>query len=396
MKRRKSQEVKVGKVKIGGGAPVVVQGMTKTNTEDGRATVEQVRKLSQVGAEIVRIALPTIKAAKVLSYIKQEVEVPLVADIHFSYRIALEAIKQGVDKIRINPGNMGKGEIVSVANEAKNKGIPLRVGVNSGSLEKGLLNQERRSRIKGEDYRQVVAEAMVKSALRTVALLEKEGFRDTVISLKAPDILTTIRAYQIISDKIPYPLHLGVTTTGPNPQGIVKSSIGIGTLLAQGIGDTIRVSLTADPVEEVRIGYEILQSLDLFKEKPILISCPTCGRCRVDLESIVREVQNGIDKVKIPLIIAIMGCEVNGPGEAKQADIGIACTKKGGVLFKEGKVVKKVEEKNIAKVLLEEVEKLSHESQNKIKKALMEKVLCATGNPVCDIRHTIYEIRDDD
>lgn len=396
MKRRKSQEVKVGKVKIGGDAPVVVQGMTKTNTEDGRATVEQVRKLSQVGAEIVRIALPTIKAAKVLSYIKQEVEVPLVADIHFSYRIALEAIKQGVDKIRINPGNMGKGEIVSVANEAKDKGIPLRVGVNSGSLEKGLLNQERRSRIKGEDYRQIVAEAMVKSVLRTVALLEKERFRDTVISLKAPDILTTIRAYQIISDKIPYPLHLGVTATGPNPQGIVKSSIGIGTLLAQGIGDTIRVSLTADPVEEVRIGYEILQSLDLFKEKPILISCPICGRCRVDLESIVREVQNGIDKVKIPLIIAIMGCEVNGPGEAKQADIGIACTKKGGVLFKEGKVVKKVEEKNIAKVLLEEIEKLSYESQNKVKKALMEKVLCATGNPVCDIRHTIYEIRDDD
>jgi len=364
VKRRRSQEVKVGKVKIGDGAPVVVQGMTKTNTEDIRATVEQVRKLSQVGARIVRIALPTVKAARVLSYVKQEVEVPLVADIHFSDRIALEAIKQGVDKVRINPGNMGKREIVSIANKAKDRGIPLRVGVNSGSLEKGLLNQERRFRIKGENYRQAVAEAMEKSALRTVALLEKERFRDTVISLKAPDILTTIRAYQIISGKNPYPLHLGVTATGPNPQGIVKSSIGIGTLLAQGIGDTIRVSLTGDPSEEVRIGYEILQSLDLYKEKPILISCPTCGRCRVDLESIVREVQNRIEKVKSPLIVAIMGCEVNGPGEAKQADIGIACTRKGGVLFKKGKMLRKVEDKDIVEVILQEIEKLSYESRD--------------------------------
>ncbi|GAI10929.1 unnamed protein product, partial [marine sediment metagenome] len=237
------------------------------------------------------------------------------------YRIALEAMEQGVDKVRINPGNMGKRGVLSVANRAKDKGIPLRIGVNSGSLEKGFLDDDLLNRevsgIKTQNHRQIMADAMVQSALRTTALLEEEGFRDIVISLKAADVLTTIFAYQTISDKTPYPLHLGVTATGPCPQGIIKSSIGIGALLVQGIGDTIRVSLTGSPLEEIKLGYEILQSLDLFKEKPILISCPTCGRCQVDLESIVQEVQLGIEKVKIPLIIAIMGCEVNGPGEAK-------------------------------------------------------------------------------
>ena len=363
MKRRESKEVKIGKVKIGAGAPVVVQGMTKTNPENVVATVEQIKELVQVGARIVRIALPTIKAAKALSWIKQKVEVPLVADVHFNYRIALEAINQGVDKVRINPGNMGKKEIISVANKAKEKRIPLRIGVNSGSLEKALLNdnllQRKLAGSEEKDYRQIIAEVMVESALNTVALLEKEKFRDIVISLKAADVFTTILAYQLISDKLPYPLHLGVTATGPPPQGIIRSSIGIGVLLAQGIGDTIRVSLTEDPVEEIKIAYQILQSLDLSRERPILISCPTCGRCRIDLKSIVREVQGKIEKIKAPLTVAVMGCEVNGPGEARQADIGIACTKKGGFLFKKGKVVGKVEKKDTVRILLEEIEKLS-------------------------------------
>ncbi len=366
--RRLSQEVEVGKVKIGAGAAIVVQGMTKTATEDIAATVGQVRELTQAGAQIVRIALPTIRAARALCQIKQEVEVPLVADIHFNYRIALEAIEQGVDKVRINPGNMGERGLLSVANRAKDKGIPLRIGVNSGSLEKSLpgnnLGERRASGIKDKSHLQIMADTMVQSALRTTALLEEEGFRDIVISLKAADVLTTILAYETISDKIPYPLHLGVTATGPCPQGIIKSAIGIGALLAQGIGDTIRVSLIGNPLEEIKLAYGILESLDLFKEKPVLIACPTCGRCEVDLESIVEEIQLAIEKIRTPLMIAIMGCEVNGPGEAKQADIGIACTRKGGVLFKKGRIVGKVAEKDIVKVLLEEIEKLSRESEN--------------------------------
>lgn len=361
MKKRKSQEVRVGKVKIGAGAPVVVQGMTKTHTEDTAATIEQIRKLARAGARIVRMALPTMEAVKALSQIKKEVDVPLVADIHFNHQLALEAIEEGVDKVRINPGNMGKEKIIEIAKRAKEKRIPLRIGVNSGSLEKDLLENnpawEKVSQIRGKEHRRIIAEAMVKSALRTVRLLEKENFLDIIISLKASNVLTTILSYQLISDRIPYPLHLGVTAAGSSPQGIIKSSIGIGMLLAQGIGDTIRVSLTGDPVEEIKIGYGILGALDLYKDKAILISCPTCGRCQVDLKSIVQKVQPRVEKIKTPLTIAVMGCEVNGPGEARQADIGIACAKKGGVLFKKGKVVKKVKEKDIVKALLEEIKK---------------------------------------
>ncbi len=360
-KRRKSKEVRVGKVKIGAGAPVVVQGMTKTHTEDALATIEQIRKLTRAGARIVRMAFPTMKAAKALPQIKKEVDVPLVADIHFNHRLALEVIEKGVDKVRINPGNMEKEKIIEIVKRAKEKRVPLRIGINSGSLEKDLLEDnpawEKVSRIRGKEHRRIIAGAMVKSALRTVRLLEAENFLDIIISLKAADVLTTILSYQLISDKIPYPLHLGVTAAGPSPQGIIKSSIGIGTLLTQGIGDTIRVSLTSDPVEEIKVGYQILESLDLYKDKAILISCPTCGRCQVDLKSIVQEVQSRIKGIKTPLTIAVMGCEVNGPGEAKQADIGIACAKKGGVLFKKGKVVKKLKEKDIVKTLLEEIKK---------------------------------------
>ena len=363
MKRRISLPVKVGRLKIGGGSPVVVQGMTKTKTEDVPATVVQIRKLTQAGAKIVRIALPNMVAAKALSKIRAEVDIPLVADVHFNYKLALEAIDRGIDKVRVNPGNMGKKEILKIAEKAKQKGIPLRVGINSGSLERGLLkdhffNGKVRER-EEERYRTFIAEAMVKSALNTVKLLEEVDFSDIVVSLKANDVLTTILSYQLISDRISYPLHLGITASGPPPEGIIKSSIGIGALLFQGIGDTIRVSLTADPVEEVKIGYQILKSLDLFKDGPDLISCPSCGRCRIDLESVAKEVLSEMEGIKIPLKIAVMGCEVNGPGEAKEADIGIACHKRGGTLFKKGKLLRKVKEKDIVRVLLEEVEKMS-------------------------------------
>lgn len=368
MKRRKSREVKVGELKIGGGSPVVVQGMTKTKTEDVPATVAQIRKLTQAGAKIVRIALPNILATRALSKIRAEVDIPLVADVHFNYKLALEAIDRGIDKVRVNPGNMGKKEMLKIAEKAKKKGIPLRVGINSGSLEGGVLKDHflkgrvREDEEEKERYRMTVAEAMVKSALNTVKFLEKVDFSDIVVSLKANDVLTTILSYQLISDKIPYPLHLGITASGPPPEGIVKSSIAIGALLFQGIGDTIRVSLTYDPVEEVKIGYQILKSLGLFEGGPDLISCPTCGRCRIDLESVAKEILSEIEGIKTPLKIAVMGCEVNGPGEAREADIGIACTKRGGTLFKRGKPLRKVREKDIVRVLLEEVEKMSQEA----------------------------------
>jgi len=366
VKRRKSRPVKVGGLKIGGGSPVVVQGMTKTKTKDVAATVAQIRKLKEAGAKIVRIALPNMVAAKVVSKIRAEVDIPLVADVHFNHKLALEAMDRGIDKVRVNPGNMDKKEILKIAEKAKKKGISLRVGINSGSLEREVLKddffKEKIRDHEEERYRTLVAEAMVKSALNTIKLLEKVDFSDIVVSLKANDVVTTILSYQLISDKIPYPFHLEITATGSSLQGVIKSCIGIGTLLFQGIGDSIRVSLAGEPVEEVKMGYEILKSLALSKSGPVLISCPTCGRCRVDLESIAKEVFCRIEGIKIPLRIAVMGCEVNGPGEAREADIGIACTKRGGTLFKKGKPLRKVKEKDIVRVLLEEVEKMSQEA----------------------------------
>jgi (E)-4-hydroxy-3-methylbut-2-enyl-diphosphate synthase len=366
VKRRRSQAVKVGGLKIGDGSSVVVQGMTKTKTEDIPATVAQIRNLTQSGAKIVRIALPNAVAARALSKIRAEVGTPLVADVHFNCKLTLEAIDRGIDKVRVNPGNMGKKEILKIAEKAKKKGIPLGVGINSGSLERELLKDHFfKGRVREDEegrYRTLVAEAMVKSALNTVKLLEKVDFSDIVVSLETNDALTTILSYQLISDKIPYPLHLGIPASGPPPEDIIKSSIGIGTLLFQGIGDSIKVSLAGEPVEEVKMGYEILKSLALSKSSPVLISCPTCGRCRVDLESITKEVFSRIKGIKIPLKIAVMGCEVNGPGEAREADIGIACTKRGGTLFKKGKPLRKIKEKDIVRVLLEEVEKMSPEA----------------------------------
>jgi len=349
MEKRKSKLIKVGKVNIGAGNPIVVQGMTKTDTEDVTATVKQIQQLERAGAKMVRVAVPTARAAKAISQIKDKVEVPLIADIHFNYKLALEAIERGIDKVRINPGNISKKEILSIADRAEKEGMPLRVGVNEGSLQKKLAQKIKTQ----ENNPQIVAKAMVESALETVRLLEENGFLNIIISLKSHDVFASIFSYQLIAKKTIYPLHLGVTAAGPPPQGVVKASIGIGTLLAQGIGDTIRVSLTTDPVEEVRIAYEILHCLNLYKETPLLISCPTCGRCKVDMFSIVNDVLSGIEDIKIPLKVAIMGCEVNGPAEAKRADIGVVCGKREAILFKKGKVVRKIKEKEVAKVLLD-------------------------------------------
>ncbi|MBA7491515.1 4-hydroxy-3-methylbut-2-en-1-yl diphosphate synthase (flavodoxin) [subsurface metagenome] len=351
--RRKTRSVKVGKVIIGGDSPVVVQGMTKTSTENISATLRQIIELEEAGARIVRIALPHMRAVKALSKIRKKVKLALVGDVHFNPELAIAAISEGIDKIRINPGNIGKEGILRIAEAAKGSGVPLRVGVNSGSLKESFLPKLTEN--KRRNPTQKVAQAMVRSALETVTLLEEDNFQDIIVSLKSPYVLTTILSCQLISQKIPYPLHLGITATGPPPQGIIRSASGIAILLAQGIGDTIRVSLTSDPVQEVKTAYQIMRSLDFIKDRPTLISCPTCGRCQIDLISVVNQVASEIEELKLPLTVAVMGCEVNGPGEAREADIGIACGRKGALLFKKGKVFAKVEERNLAGALLSEV-----------------------------------------
>lgn len=334
---------------MGGGAPVSVQSMTNTDTRDVEATVWQIERLQEAGCEIVRVAVPDHRAAAALSKIKKRISIPLVADIHFDYRLALMAIEAGVDKLRLNPGNIGaKWKVEEVARAAQDKGIPIRIGVNAGSLEKPLYRK----------YGGVTPEAMVESALNQVNVLERSGFGDIVISLKASDVLLTIEAYRLICQEVDYPLHLGISEAGPSGVGSIKSAVGIGALLAEGIGDTIRVSLTADPAEEVRVGYEILKALDLREAGPTIISCPTCGRMEIDLIPIVTEVERRIRGLKSPLKVAIMGCAVNGPGEAREADVGIAGGKGIGVLFRKGKVIRKVGEKEMVDVLIKEIESL--------------------------------------
>ncbi len=355
--RRKSRVVKIGNIKIGGNNPLVVQGMTKTLTEDIPSTIKQIQQLQKAGAGIVRLAVPNIGAAKSISTIKKEAEVPLVADIHFNLELALEAIKQGIDKIRINPGNMSEEKIIQITQKAQEKGIPIRIGINSGSL-KGLFSPKRKNEERKEEHQKIVARRMVESALKTINLLEKENFREMVISLKSSDVLTTILSYQIISKKTIYPLHLGVTAAGPLFPGLIKSSIGIGSLLAQGIGDTLRVSLTDSPVEEVKAGYEILKALNLSQRGPIIISCPGCGRCKVNLKLVINNLLPKLKKIKFPLKIAIMGCEVNGPGEAKEADVGVAYIKGAGVIFRKEEIIARVKEDKIPEALLKEAEKL--------------------------------------
>ncbi len=347
-RRKQTRQISIGGVKIGGGAPIAVQSMTNTFTHDVDATVAQIRRLEAVGCELVRVAVPDEPAVEAIASIKKEISIPLIADIHFDYRLALRAMKAGADALRINPGNIGTAKKVkAVAKEAKERGIPIRVGVNAGSLEKDLLKK----------YGGVTPQAMVESALRHVELLRSFDFNDIKVSIKASDVLRTVEAYRLLSSQIDLPLHVGVTEAGSLYSGTVKSALGIGILLAEGIGDTIRVSLTRDPVDEIRVGYEILKALKIRQRGPEIVSCPTCGRCDIDLIELVEHIESTLLTRTTPVQLAIMGCVVNGPGEAREADIGIAGGKGHGVLFKKGKVVRKVREDRLAEVLLEEVEK---------------------------------------
>jgi (E)-4-hydroxy-3-methylbut-2-enyl-diphosphate synthase len=350
MERRKTYQISIGPVKVGGNAPISVQSMTKTDTRDIRKTVRQIRRLEEAGCEIVRVAVVDEDAARAITEIKKKIRIPLIADIHFHPRLALMAMESGADGLRINPGNIGgRDRLKPIITEARNRSIPIRIGVNSGSLEKDLLKR----------FGGATPEAMVSSALRTIEWVEDLGFDLIKISLKASEVLRTVQAYRLFSDKSDYPLHLGVTEAGKGSGAIVKSSIGIGHLLSEGIGDTFRVSLTGDPVEEVRVGYAILRALNIRKRGVEIISCPTCGRCEIDLTRLVGKVERGVEKISTPLTVAIMGCVVNGPGEAKEADIGIAGGKGVGVLFRKGRVVKKVKEKDFVSVMLKEIQEMA-------------------------------------
>ena len=348
IKRKKTLQIKVGNVKIGGMAPIAVQSMTNTRTQDVAATVSQTKRLEKAGCEIVRVAVPDQEAAEAISSIKDQISIPLIADIHFDYRLAIAAARAGADGLRINPGNIGsKQKVKAVVDIATEFSIPIRIGVNSGSLEKDILKK----------YSGACAEAMVESAFRHIELLKSFDFHNIKVSIKASDVHRTIAAFRLFASKTDLPLHVGVTEAGALYPGIVKSALGIGMLLAEGIGDTIRVSLTRDPVEEVRVGYEILKALGIRQHGPEIISCPTCGRCNIDLFNIVEQVEKNLLLNPLPLKLAIMGCVVNGPGEAKEADIGIAGGDGTGILFKKGKVIKKFPEEKLVEVLLKEVEK---------------------------------------
>ena len=345
--RKHTRQIMIGNVPVGGGAPVAVQSMTNTPTADVDATVSQIERLIGAGCEIIRVAVPDREAADAIAAIKSRISIPLIADIHFDHRLAIAAARAGADGLRINPGNIGSAQKVkAVVDCAKDLGIAIRVGVNSGSLEKDIL----------EKHNGVTADAMVESARRNVDLIQSFDFDQLKISLKASDVARTVEAYRSLSAQTDFALHVGVTEAGSLYSGIVKSALGIGTLLAEGIGDTIRVSLTRDPVEEVRVGYEILKALGIRQRGPDIISCPTCGRCNIELFNIVEEVEKALMATSSTIKIAIMGCVVNGPGEAREADIGIAGTDGSGILFRRGKVVKKIPQEKLVEVLLEEVE----------------------------------------
>jgi (E)-4-hydroxy-3-methylbut-2-enyl-diphosphate synthase len=355
IQRRKTRQIQLGKVKVGGDAPVTVQSMTKTDTRDTRATVQQIWDLEAAGCEIVRCAVPVREAAEQLREIKKRIRIPLVADIHFNYKLALLAIEQGVDGLRLNPGNIGARkyveEVVKAASERK---IPIRIGVNAGSLEKDLLHK----------YDGPTAQGMVESGLRHIRILEDLGYREIKISLKASDPVMMIEAYRMLADQVDYPFHLGVTEAGTPTVGTIKSAIGLGTLLAEGIGDTIRVSLAADPVEEVRVGTEILKALQLRKEGLTFVACPSCGRADVDLVALAKAVEeNMLPYSNLNIHVAVMGCEVNGPGEARAADLGVAGGKGIGLIFKRGEVIRKVPEAEIVTALMEEVRKFAAEKK---------------------------------
>ena len=347
-----SKQIMVGGVAVGGGAPVSIQSMCNTATEDVEATVQQILRLEQAGCEIIRVAVPTEEAARAIPAIKARIHIPLVADIHFDYKLALLCAEGGIDKIRINPGNIGSKERVrAVADACRERGIPIRIGVNGGSLEKDLLAR----------YGGVTAQALVDSAMGHVWLLNDCGFDDICISVKCSRVPVNMAAYQMLRAQTDYPLHLGVTEAGTKLQGTIKSSVGLGILLSEGIGDTMRVSLTADPVEEPPVAWGILQSLGLRRRGPEIVSCPTCARCQVNLIPIAEEVTERLKNYSAPLSIAVMGCAVNGPGEASDADLGVACGRGQGLLFSHGQIIGKVAEDQIVDALMAEVDKLIEE-----------------------------------
>ena len=342
MTRERTKVVQIGNVKIGGGNPIAIQSMTNTKTEDVDATVAQIHALEKAGCEIIRCAVPTIEAAEALGKIKKQIHIPLVADIHFDYRLAIAAIENGADKIRINPGNIGDASRVqAVVDKAKEHGIPIRVGVNSGSLEKNLV----------EKYGGVTAEGLVESAMDKVHMIEEMGYDNLVVSIKSSDVLMCVKAHELIADQCKYPLHVGITESGTLLAGNIKSSIGLGLILHQGIGDTIRVSLTGDPTEEIKSAKLILKTLGLRKGGIEVVSCPTCGRTKIDLIGLANQVEQMVADIPLDIKVAVMGCVVNGPGEAKEADVGIAGGIGEGLLIKKGEIVKKVKEDELLETL---------------------------------------------
>jgi (E)-4-hydroxy-3-methylbut-2-enyl-diphosphate synthase len=345
-RRKATCQISIGNVKVGGHAPISVQSMTNTFTHDVAATVAQIKRLEEAGCELVRVAVPDKAAVEAIGPIKEQIAIPLIADIHFDYRLALGSLKAGADALRINPGNIGGPKKVKVvAEQARNCQAPIRIGVNAGSLEKDLLKK----------YGSATADAMVESALRHVDMLQSYNFHEIKLSIKASDVARTVEAYRLLSEQTDLPLHVGVTEAGSLVSGTVKSALGIGILLADGIGDTLRVSLTGDPVTEVRVGFEILKALKIRQRGPDIISCPTCGRCNINLIEVVDQVEKALLTNTTPIQLAIMGCVVNGPGEAREADVGVAGGKGHGVLFKKGNIVRKIPEDKLVETVLEEV-----------------------------------------
>lgn len=354
--RTETRPVKVGNVQIGGNDQVVIQSMATTKTHDVRATVAEINRLTEAGCQIVRVAVPDMRAAEAIPEIKKRITIPLVADIHFDYKLALKAIEGGIDKIRINPGNIGKREKVeAVVKAAKERGIPIRIGVNAGSLEKRILDK----------YGYPTADGMVESALHHIGILEDLDFHDIIVSMKASDVRLAIEAYRKASEAFNYPLHLGITESGTLFSGTVKSAAGLGAILSMGIGSTMRISLSADPVEEVKVARELLKSFGLAANAATLISCPTCGRIEIDLISIANEVEEYISKIQAPIKVSVLGCAVNGPGEAKEADIGIAGARGEGLLFRHGEIIRKIPESEMVAELKKEIDKLAEEHKKK-------------------------------
>lgn len=349
MERKNTRVIKVGNTLVGGNNPITVQSMTNTITKDTKATINQIKKLEEAGCDIIRVAINDSEDAKAINYINKHVNIPIIGDIQYDYKLALEAIKYGIHGLRINPGNIGSSQRVKeIVKDCKEKGISIRVGVNSGSIKKEYL----------EKYNGVNENSMVYSALEQVRLLEELNFYDIKISLKASNVPLTVKSYKKMSEICNYPLHLGITEAGPVWRGTIKSSVGIGTLLSMGIGDTIRISLTGDPVEEVKVGREILKSLGLLKEGLELISCPTCGRTKINLIEIVEEAERRLEGIHKHIKVAIMGCPVNGPGEAREADIGIAGGNGEGLIFSKGEIIRKVKEEDLLDELIKEIEKI--------------------------------------